>query len=166
MNHKTLYLLKNAFIGHNLVWIVWNHHHHHHHHHHHLRFFWGPSSLLLLKVFPLLFQHFQRLSAIGDIRGKHANVSCHPWDGSLGWTSGGCRQEILHQIVSLGGGNSNRFYFHPGSLWKWSNLTVAYFWNGLKPPTRSSSPHHCHWFLAGSTESEDWDLFFEAIWAI
>ena len=56
--------------------------------------------------------------------------------------------------------------FSPRSLGKWSNLTVAYFWNGLKPPTRSSSPHHCHWFLAGSTESEDWDLFFEAIWAI
>ena len=29
-----LYLLKNAFIGHNLVWITWNHHHN-------LRFFWG-----------------------------------------------------------------------------------------------------------------------------
>ena len=31
---------------------------------------------------------------------------------------------------------SNMFYFHPAKLGKWSNLTVAYFSNGLvQPPT-------------------------------
>ena len=33
----------------------------------------------------------------------------------------------------LGGGNSNIF-FSPRSLGKWSNLTCAYFSDGLKPP--------------------------------
>ena len=37
----------------------------------------------------------------------------------------------------LGGGNSNMFFFHPGSLGKCSNLTVAYFSNGLVQPPGS-----------------------------
>ena len=36
----------------------------------------------------------------------------------------------------LGGGNSNIFYFDPGSLGKSSNLTIIFFSDGLKPPTR------------------------------
>ena len=40
-------------------------------------------------------------------------------------------------IITLGGGNSNILYFHPGSLGKRSILTFAYFSKGLvQPPTR------------------------------
>ena len=55
---------------------------------------------------------------------------------------------------NLGGGNSNILYFHP-YLGRWSNLTCAYFSNGLvQPPTRKiilpqqKSPLH---FLPVST---------------
>ena len=37
----------------------------------------------------------------------------------------------------LGGGNSNIFLFSPRTLGRWSNLTIAYFSEGLvQPPTR------------------------------
>ena len=40
--------------------------------------------------------------------------------------------------INLGGGNSNMFYLSPRFLEKWSNLTVAYFFEMqlVQPPTR------------------------------
>ena len=50
-----------------------------------------------------------------------------------------------HRNAKLGGGNSNIFYFHPETLGKWSNLTVAYFSTGLKPPTRKRPGKNKAW---------------------
>ncbi len=57
---------------------------------------------------------------------------------------------VMKKTYPLGGGNSFRFLgiFIPilGVSW-WSNLTVAYFWDGLvQPPTSQSTVPNLRWF--------------------
>ena len=58
---------------------------------------------------------------------------------SFGWNL--VISQLDSTVVSLlGGGNSNIFYFHPETLGRWSQLTVAYFSDGLvQPPTTRMS---------------------------
>ena len=60
--------------------------------------------------------------------------------GNLGWWNifSIWPEKSNRANLPLGGGNSNISYFHPVPLQKWSNLTCAYFWNGLIQPPVST----------------------------